>query len=105
MTSPLYTDEYSEFSFEKKIHSFLLTQFIFCWSECLFFSERNSLGCIKFYIGLLFQSPSLGTLKRLQVVIIIVKDKNGLFGYKAHSFFEKNLSLGGKLVLKLGCVL
>ena len=24
---------------------------------------------------------------------------------KAHGFFKKNLSLGGKLVLKLGCVL
>ena len=24
------------------------------------------------------------------------------FGYKAHSFFKKNLSSGGKLVLKLG---
>ena len=28
-----------------------------------------------------------------------------LFGYKAHGFFNKNMSLGGKLVLKLGCVL
>ena len=36
---------------------------------------------------------------------VMKKNATVLFGYKAHGFFNKNLSLGGKLLLKLGWAL